>query len=359
MARKALHITATAAALLSLVLLSGCGVTAGGKTGTVVLVYGTMLLLSLVLLACYCIFIEKRNIWFLLLLSAVVVVDAGYLTLALSQTLEEALLANRISYLGSVVLPFSMLMIILEVCALRRPKWLPATLTVLCVLVFLVAASPGYLDIYYADVSIATVGGITVLRKVYGPWHALYLVYLVGYFLAMFLVIFHVRRKGALPSPGHVTILMAAVSVNLGVWMLEQVVHTDFELLCVSYFVSEVFLISLYLMLQELSRQQPAAGAAPEPADAAQPELPAAEDPQLRSRCAYLRRHLADLTATERLVYDLYVQGLPTAQVLEQLNITQNTLKYHNRNLYGKLGVSSRKELRQLALLAQDRERTV
>ena len=27
------------------------------------------------------------------------------------------------------------------------------------------------------------------------------------------------------------------------------------------------------------------------------------------------------------------------------MNIKESTLKYHNRNLYGKLGVSSRKEL--------------
>ena len=50
------------------------------------------------------------------------------------------------------------------------------------------------------------------------------------------------------------------------------------------------------------------------------------------------------------MVYDLYLQGKSTAQVLEELNITQNTLKYHNRNIYGKLGVSSRKELLALAL---------
>jgi DNA-binding CsgD family transcriptional regulator len=35
------------------------------------------------------------------------------------------------------------------------------------------------------------------------------------------------------------------------------------------------------------------------------------------------------------------------------LNIKENTLKYHNRNIYNKLGVSSRKQLIELALSAE------
>ena len=33
---------------------------------------------------------------------------------------------------------------------------------------------------------------------------------------------------------------------------------------------------------------------------------------------------------------------------IDNLNIKENTLKYHNRNLYGKLGVSSKKELLEI-----------
>ncbi|MBR2009056.1 MAG: helix-turn-helix transcriptional regulator, partial [Peptococcaceae bacterium] len=43
-----------------------------------------------------------------------------------------------------------------------------------------------------------------------------------------------------------------------------------------------------------------------------------------------------------------------TKEILVQLNITQNTLKYHNKNIYSKLGVSSRKELVALAKALED-----
>ena len=43
-----------------------------------------------------------------------------------------------------------------------------------------------------------------------------------------------------------------------------------------------------------------------------------------------------------------HIARATTKEVLANLNIKENTLKYHNRNIYSKLGVSSRKELLEL-----------
>ncbi|MBE6114941.1 MAG: helix-turn-helix transcriptional regulator [Erysipelotrichaceae bacterium] len=65
--------------------------------------------------------------------------------------------------------------------------------------------------------------------------------------------------------------------------------------------------------------------------------------------------HLFTLTPTEREVFNLYVSGKHAKEIMEILCIKENTLKYHNRNIYGKLGVTSRKELlRYAALMQQD-----
>ncbi|MBQ3205864.1 MAG: helix-turn-helix transcriptional regulator, partial [Peptococcaceae bacterium] len=71
-------------------------------------------------------------------------------------------------------------------------------------------------------------------------------------------------------------------------------------------------------------------------------------------QCAYLESQLYRLTPAERVIYDLYLDGMGTKEILVQLNITQNTLKYHNKNIYSKLGVSSRKELVALAKALED-----
>ena len=57
--------------------------------------------------------------------------------------------------------------------------------------------------------------------------------------------------------------------------------------------------------------------------------------------------NLSQLTAKERAIFDLYLAGLVPKEVIAKLGITENTLKYHNKNIYGKLGVKSRKELLQ------------
>ena len=36
---------------------------------------------------------------------------------------------------------------------------------------------------------------------------------------------------------------------------------------------------------------------------------------------------------------------MTTKEIMAYLNIKENTLKFHNKNLYSKLGVTSRKEL--------------
>lgn len=41
----------------------------------------------------------------------------------------------------------------------------------------------------------------------------------------------------------------------------------------------------------------------------------------------------------------MYIEGKTGKDIQEILEITDNTLKYHNKNIYSKLGVKSRKEL--------------
>ena len=314
--------------------LTGCQAV-GDKTASLSVIYGVTAALSLLLLLGYITLVRKKEPWLLVLFASVSVVNAGYFWLSVAGSLQAALMANRVSYLGSVFLPTCMLMSVLRLTRMRIPRWLPLALVGGGVVMFLIAASPGILDIYYKEVSLSTVNGVTVLQKVYGPLHSLYLFYLLFYFAAMVAVILHAKAKNKISSPTHGVILLVAVLVNIGVWLLEQLVHLDFEFLSVSYIISELFLLALYLMMQEAERL-----AAPPV-----PQTMPASAPVSADRQAGFLAALPLLTNTERKIYDLYLEGKSTKEVLAALNITENTLKYHNKNLYSKLGVSSRKQL--------------
>lgn len=67
------------------------------------------------------------------------------------------------------------------------------------------------------------------------------------------------------------------------------------------------------------------------------------------------RRGLQDLTATERRVFDYYLEGRTVKEITELMGVKESTIRFHNRNIYSTLGVNSLKQLlRCAAILAQD-----
>ena len=67
------------------------------------ILYGLAVIISLLLIVGYCKLIKKKDIWFILLFVAVLVVNSGYFTMAMSSTLGEALLAKIIDYAKNAV----------------------------------------------------------------------------------------------------------------------------------------------------------------------------------------------------------------------------------------------------------------
>lgn len=60
---------------------------------------------------------------------------------------------------------------------------------------------------------------------------------------------------------------------------------------------------------------------------------------------------LVTLTPKEKEIFSLYLDGKTTREIQQISEINENTLKYHNRNIYSKLGVNSRKQLLMYAAL--------
>lgn len=336
-------------------------------------VYGIVIILALLLFVIYNWVIKERDMWFYLLSVSIIVVNIGYFALSISKTLEEALLANRIAYLGSVFLPMAMFMIIINVCQLLYKKWLPYLLLIISICVFLLAASPGYLDIYYKHVTLERINGTSVLNKTYGSLHNVYLIFLLLYFVAMMCVVINEIIKKRTPYMQTV-VLVGAVFVNLCVWMIGQFVHIEFEFLSVSYIISEFFLLCLFIMCQETSMNSNIE----EHVDVNSVIEESMTDRVIENKEEELntlkniehkdesnKNNIVDnvvnidedklehyimgvkhLTPKERIIFDYYIEGKKTRDIMKELDITENTIKYHNKNIYSKLGVSSRKQLR-------------
>ena len=351
------RIYASIPVLLFLILcLSGCNAV-GAKSANLTSIYSAATVLSLLLLFVCCRLVRKNKVWLVMLFSSVLVVNVGYTFLAMSTCLEMALWANRVAYLGSVFLPLSMLMIILDVSGTKYPKWLHYVLGALSIVVFLIAASPGILTIYYKEVSFAVVNGVSTLVKVYGPLHPLYFVYLLGYFAVMVTVVIRAQIKKTIETTAHAVILAIAVFVNIGVWFIEQMTSIEFEMLSISYIISELFLLGIHLVMNEYQRMkkiikhvesvQAYSDAETSSLDVML-EKPVEDETASPERIEIFMMGLKTLTPTERDIYDAYIARVTTKEIMANMNIKESTLKYHNRNIYSKLSVSSRKELLEI-----------
>lgn len=333
--------------------LSGCGFI-GEKNASLTMIYSAAAMLSFILLIGCFLLVRKNKIWIFVLFTSVLIVNTSYTFLAMSTSLEMALWSNRIAYLGSVFLPLAMLMIILDISNTKHPKWLQYALIGLAILIFLIAASPGVFSIYYKEVSFTIVNGVSKLEKVYGPLHPLYLFYLLGYFTAMVLVIVRAKINKTIDSTAHAIILAIAVLVNIGVWFIGQLTSIDFEFLSISYIISELFLLGIHLIMNEYQQmksiikqveivQSYAETKSTTPNDML--EKPIENISISPEQIEAFISGLATLTPTEREIFNAHIARVTTKEIMANMNIKESTLKYHNRNLYGKLGVSTRKEL--------------
>lgn len=321
------------------------------KSTSFSIIYGVSALISLLLLIACFFLVKKNKLLFLMLYGSVLVINIGYTLLSISNGLEMALWANRIAYLGSVFLSPAMLLIILKVTSTNYKKALPLILLGIALPMYLIAASPGILDIYYKDVTFEIIEGSSSLIKVYGPLHPLYLFYLLGYFITMIVVIIRAAIRKSMESTTHSVILALAVFVNIGVWFIEQLTDIDFEMLSISYIISELFLLCIHLIITENQRLQVMAKQL-ETIQYFSDSTTQSSNILVQnidiSQLEMFTKGIEKLTATEHAIYDSYIARLTTKEIMSNLNITENTLKYHNKNIYSKLGVSSRKELLEI-----------
>ena len=312
-----------------------------GKTGNMSLFYGILFGLSFLLFLGYCFQVKKKTVWFVLLYLSVFAVNGGYLAISLARDLDSALLANQIAYFGSAMLPLAMLMIIIQTCRLRYPRWLVAVLVLVSLSAFLLAASGSSLGLYYSEVFIEEINGTTQLNKVYGPLHFLYAVYLMVYFGLMLAAIVYAGVRRTITSCKYASFLASAVFGNLVIWFVEQMVHVDFEFLSVSYIATELLLLTVHTMMQDYDNLLSAVQLSRQGAAEESIQMP----PDMEELFASFSERAAGLTATERSILNYYAEGREVSEVAELAFISIHTVRKHNANIYQKLGVGSRDEL--------------
>lgn len=188
---------------------------------------------------------KNHNVCQILLFVATIMGNMGYLALALAKETETALLANRIVYLGSVFMPFFIMLTIADLCEVEIPALLNAFLTIWSFVVLALCFSMGYSTIYYRSVTLQQAYGVSYLVKEYGPAHNLYTFLLLTEVLMCFGIIIKTMLSEKSFSRKTAWQLLIAVTLTTLVYGGEKIIHTKVTCLPIAYILSTV--IYLYV----------------------------------------------------------------------------------------------------------------
>lgn len=305
--------------------------------------YGITLAVSACLLALYFVLFKKREPWLGLLFVCIVLVNLGYLLMSLADTVEFAILANDISYLGSVFLSACMLMTIIKLCGFEIKKKYVITCLCLGALIFAIVVTSPFVPLYYKSVWIENVDGSAKLVKEYGPLHVVYLLYILGYFVAMIVTIALSVRQKKIASHKFSGLIAGVVCGNILVWLFEKFIHWDFEFLSVTYITSEILLLLLYWMMQDYVHVKDVPTLKEE-----RTSVILVDSLQRQTRVEAIIACLPNgvsLSARQIDVLEGILDGKSRKEIAIDLHLSENTVKMHTSSLYKALGVNSRDKI--------------
>jgi len=311
--------------------------------------YIICLIAAVGLLVAYSVMVKNKEFWLTMLYVCVSVVNLGYLLTSLAKTVGFAVFGNNVAYLGSVFLSMCMFLTIVRLCGFEIKKAHVITCVSLGVVMFAIVASSPTLPLYYKSVDIEMIDGAAKLVKKYGVLHPVYLVYLLGYFVAMIGTIAHSVRKKKIGKPKFAGFIAAIVCSNIIMWLFEKLVRWEYEFLSVMYIASELLLLLLYWMMQDYVpiRDVPKITPAEENLGVDIETMPM--NVKIGKVLLFVRNGEM-LSRREREILERILNNKKRREIAEDLHLSENTVKTYTRTLYSKLGVSCREELYALLL---------
>lgn len=289
-----------------------------------IIAYSATAAIAVLLLAGYLVAVRPKSRWMLFLFLCVSLINSGYFLLSLAESAKNlplATAANTVVYFGSVFLIPCLYMTVRRLCGERHRPQLKWYVIGSALLMFLVIATTPWTKLYYKEVFFDADG---LFSKVYGPLHPIYKVYLIGYFLTMAVTVIRSLCRHRFPSQKQAVLITAIVFSNIAFWLVERLIPGPFEFMSAFYLFSELMLLGLHWLMLDTVTPTPST-----PMEILLARLPKG----------------VSLHPREQEILELVLENAKRKDIAARLSLSENTVKTYTRNLYRKLGVSSREEL--------------
>lgn len=189
---------------------------------------------------------KKTNYYFMILMLLFALTNGAYLAIAVSTSLEEAVLANKISYLGGCFMPPIILFLICAICNYTIRPWLRCLLYTYSAVVYFSVLTIGYSNIYYDRIYLEKFMDATVLGHTYGPAHKLFYVILYGYLITqVVLLVYSLVKKRAVSRYSLGALLIMEV-VTISLFIAGRIVNSNIEIMPLVYVIDGWFFLYMY-----------------------------------------------------------------------------------------------------------------
>lgn len=200
------------------------------------------------LLTCY--YRRPLNSYFTAIFFSIVLADFGHLFLALSTTIEGAVVANKVCYLGSCFLPLFLFLLICNLCSFAIANWVKLLLFAYSSLVFALSCTVGFSDVFYESVRYVVLNGFGSYMPTYGPAHMLWNMLLYSYAVAYIVVIVVAAKKKRNVSYKTLIAIAVLAFFSIGTFVVARYMDCDTMLMPLVYLVDELVLLYICALVK-------------------------------------------------------------------------------------------------------------
>ena len=197
-----------------------------------------------------CFYRRPLNTYFTAFFFSIVLADFGHLFLALSTTIEGAVVANKVCYLGSCFLPLFLFLLICRLCSFKIANWVKLLLFMYSTLVFVLSCTVGFSDIFYESVRYVMLNGFGSYMPTYGPAHILWDLLLYSYVIADIVVIVVAAKKKRNASYKTLIAIAALSVVSIGAFVVARYMENDTLIMPLVYLIDEFVLLYICALVK-------------------------------------------------------------------------------------------------------------
>lgn len=189
---------------------------------------------------------KKINYYFILLMLIMALSNAGYLAVGLSQTVQEAIVATKVAYIGGCFTSPLMIFLICSICKYDFGKWFRIGIYAYCFIIYFMIMTIGYNDLYYTEYHLDTLWDSTILVNEYGIGHLLFYLILYGAIIVQTVMLIHSTVKKRSVSRKNLYLMFGLEAMNVSMFFIGRLINADFEIMPALYVFNGWFFLVIH-----------------------------------------------------------------------------------------------------------------